>query len=663
MPKIEQDLLKVKGSDGQWHYVPAVGGNVGSTTWDEVQNKPFSTLGDGLSVDEDGVLSAQGGNGGSPNAVQYVYQELTKEQKAQARMNIEASPIPKVAYWLSPHYPDLNLNKLYSIGTGYGIVTNGDETVPAGMTAPMLVIFGRMAYGRVDITVYDGAGVVWNGSFNMMEQTTDVTKTGDYVTNSALTEILKDYVLREEWIDVLKVIEQEVNTKLNSNQGADNAGKILGVGEDGTVELQKQLKVFDWANANLPFTADQISNISSGAGFVTNPTNFADGKTYFRYKCNATNFTWTNPNPQKGAVTITLLGWRESDKNYEGTVDRLRFVYSDGTVDYKAANEFKNGVKRTYTTDGNKTLVQIRGNNSYENWVLLDMDVMSIVADYAAPSGTSITVDSVLSDTSENPVQNKVIKAELDKKIETVPSAGANVVGGIKADVATAEDTQDVRIGADGKLKTKPTGGSTVTVDSELSSTSVNPVQNKVVTAALAEKITAPSTAAVGQIIKVKSVDSAGKPTEWEAAEMASGEKPWKKVIDVDVTEPTSEFNANNLNGATELHIRWSSLQNASDNNYGLNVAVNGTVIGGYDVAAIVAKQGIISYGWTYCRFNGLFWMISRSGGTTVSDNKARCAMYTVCTLAENVGTANTVKIKSHPAGAPITGKLEVWVR
>lgn len=282
----------------------------------------------------------------------------------------------------------------------------------------------------------------------------------------------------------LKSISEETNKKLNKTQGIDNAGKILGIGEDGTIELQKQLKVFDWANAELPFTANQISNTSSGAGFVTNPTNFADGKTYFRYKCNATNFTWTNPNPQKGAVTITLLGWRESDKNYEGTVDRLKFVYSDGTVDAKAANEFKNGVKRTYITDSNKTLVQIQGNHSFENWVLLDMDVMSIVADYAAPSGTSITVDSALSASSTNPVQNKVIKAELDKKIGTVPSAGADVIGGIKADDATATDTQPVRKGTDGKLYTAPTsGGTTITVDSAMSDTSTNPVQNKVIKA------------------------------------------------------------------------------------------------------------------------------------------------------------------------------------
>lgn len=119
-----------------------------------------------------------------------------------------------------------------------------------------------------------------------------------------------------------------------------------------------------------------------------------------------------------------------------------------------------------------------------------------------------------------------------DKPTYTLPQATADSLGGIKADAATAEDTQVVRIGADGKLRTKPTGGSTVTVDSALSSTSENPVQNKVVTAALAGKITAPTTAAVGQIIKVKTVDAAGKPTEWEAADLPSGgEKKQFSVI------------------------------------------------------------------------------------------------------------------------------------
>lgn len=76
-----------------------------------------------------------------------------------------------------------------------------------------------------------------------------------------------------------------------------------------------------------------------------------------------------------------------------------------------------------------------------------------------------------------------------------------------------------------------------ITVDSELSSTSENPVQNKVVTAALAEKITAPTTAAVGQIIKVKSVDDTGKPTEWEAADNG---RTLKLIANVTTAEETS---------------------------------------------------------------------------------------------------------------------------
>lgn len=125
-----------------------------------------------------------------------------------------------------------------------------------------------------------------------------------------------------------------------------------------------------------------------------------------------------------------------------------------------------------------------------------------------------------------------------DKPTYTLPQATADALGGIKADAATAEDTQVVRIGTDGKLRTKPSG-STVTVDNALSSTSTNPVQNKVVTAALAGKITAPTTAAVGQIIKVKSVDSTGKPTEWEAADLPSGGggETWEKFVDTTLAE------------------------------------------------------------------------------------------------------------------------------
>lgn len=88
-----------------------------------------------------------------------------------------------------------------------------------------------------------------------------------------------------------------------------------------------------------------------------------------------------------------------------------------------------------------------------------------------------------------------------------------------------------------------------ITVDDALSSTSTNPVQNKVVTEALAEKITAPTTATVGQIIKVKSVDDAGKPTEWEAADLPSGGgETWTLIKDITLEEDVASIWEQNLN-------------------------------------------------------------------------------------------------------------------
>lgn len=249
--------------------------NLTTPTWNAILNKPFESLGDGLSV-ENGVLSAKGGTGGSANAVQYVAQELTDEQKKQARSNIGASPIPTVRYWLNLKAD--NIINLYNMGVEYGIISpvGYDQTVPTGMSSPMLVIFGEMNYGRVDITVYDGAGAVWRGSLNLSSQTTDVTKTGDYVTNTALTNILQGYVPAEDWEGFLQQYGQALNQKLDKNQGASNAGKILGVGEDGNVIPQ------DKPTYTLPqATADALGGIKADAATAedTQPVRIGtDGK-------------------------------------------------------------------------------------------------------------------------------------------------------------------------------------------------------------------------------------------------------------------------------------------------------------------------------------------------------------------------------------------------
>ena len=49
--------------------------------------------------------------------------------------------------------------------------------------------------------------------------------------------------------------------------------------------------------------------------------------------------------------------------------------------------------------------------------------------------------------------------------------------------------------------------------------------------------IPAPETAAVGQTVAVKAVDETGKPTQWEAADMASGGGQWKLINTITTTE------------------------------------------------------------------------------------------------------------------------------
>ena len=93
---------------------------------------------------------------------------------------------------------------------------------------------------------------------------------------------------------------------------------------------------------------------------------------------------------------------------------------------------------------------------------------------------SKVTVDSALSSTSTNPVQNKVIKAELDKKASTA--------------VATTSTNGLMSSTDKSKLDGIASGANKTVVDSALSSSSTNPVQNKVVNSALSRKLTKTNT-------------------------------------------------------------------------------------------------------------------------------------------------------------------------
>lgn len=97
---------------------------------------------------------------------------------------------------------------------------------------------------------------------------------------------------------------------------------------------------------------------------------------------------------------------------------------------------------------------------------------------------TAITVDTALSDTSTNPVENKAVKTAIDainESIETLDGdshthTNADVLNSTTASFTTEQQT---------KLAGIEEGANKTVVDSARSTTSENPVQNKVIDAAL----------------------------------------------------------------------------------------------------------------------------------------------------------------------------------
>ena len=84
-------------------------------------------------------------------------------------------------------------------------------------------------------------------------------------------------------------------------------------------------------------------------------------------------------------------------------------------------------------------------------------------------------VEASLSTSSTNPVQNKVVKTALDTKVDKIEGK----------QLSTEDFTTELKTKLDGIAP----NATKITIDEELSSTSTNPVQNKVINAALGEKV------------------------------------------------------------------------------------------------------------------------------------------------------------------------------
>lgn len=123
-------------------------------------------------------------------------------------------------------------------------------------------------------------------------------------------------------------------------------------------------------------------------------------------------------------------------------------------------------------------------------------------------TGTSITVDTTLSSTSNNPIANKAVYTALNNKLDKNGTAmyasrdsSGNVFGSTYATKTElskcVKSINNLTPDGSGNVNISTSGGGTnITVDTTLSSTSTNAIQNKAVYAALSGKLDKTGTAA-----------------------------------------------------------------------------------------------------------------------------------------------------------------------
>lgn len=119
----------------------------------------------------------------------------------------------------------------------------------------------------------------------------------------------------------------------------------------------------------------------------------------------------------------------------------------------------------------------------------------------------------------------------------------------------------------------------------------------------------APASAAVGQIVKIKAVDAAGKITETEAVDMPSGggEDAWEKIADVALTADVSSYELANFGVYRKVKILMSRAAYVSGLNKNVWFRIKTASMGGQKYAALFMT---IEYGY-------LAWEVTGEIGET----------------------------------------------
>lgn len=197
-------------------------------------------------------------------------------------------------------------------------------------------------------------------------------------------------------------------------------------------------------------------------------------------------------------------------------------------------------------------------------------------------TGTNITVDSALSSTSTNPVQNKVLYAALNNKLDkngTATYAARDSSGNIisstyarKTDLNSyVKSINNMKPDSAGNVNISSSGGgSNITVDFTLDSTSSNAIANKAVYAALNNKLDKTGTAAAATKATQDSYGNVIVTTYARKSDLSS----YVKTINNQEPDTNGNINISTGGGGTGTNITVDSTLSSTSSNPIANKAV-----------------------------------------------------------------------------------------
>ena len=220
---------------------------------------------------------------------------------------------------------------------------------------------------------------------------------------------------------------------------------------------------------------------------------------------------------------------------------------------------------------------------------------------------------------------------------ENKPTYTASEVGAVASQQDVSDAGKVLTVGEDGKVAPKEGAGGS---DLSMGLTS----------------------AQVGQIIKVKAVDDAGRPTQWEAADLPSGGgKTWTKILEVEITEATANFVVNGLDNYTDFIIFNDGLRNETTIDSAMDLDINDIRVGTGLVT--VLKNGTVTYSWAKLTYDGFTWLTlasERAIDKRRNLSNAKMPYY----VMPNIGKATSIHLQTpNSIYAPIAGKITIYGR